>query len=144
MSDSVVMALDAGTTSIRAILFDHDGQVVVEAAQEFPQIYPQAGWVEHNPLDIWNTQVTVAKEALARAGLSARDVAASPGSTLGSAWPGSSLVIGFLGAASGWEGLIIDIKTAPRPAWRNPSGNQPLLSAASPCRRHRARRWRWR
>ncbi|MBS1696746.1 MAG: glycerol kinase GlpK [Actinobacteria bacterium] len=76
MSDSVVMALDAGTTSIRAILFDHDGQVVVEAAQEFPQIYPQAGWVEHNPLDIWNTQVTVAKEALARAGLSARDVAA--------------------------------------------------------------------
>ncbi|MCV7226725.1 glycerol kinase GlpK [Mycolicibacterium komossense] len=76
MSDSVVMALDAGTTSIRAILFNHDGDVVVEAAQEFPQIYPRPGWVEHNPLDIWNTQVTVAKEALARAGITARDVAA--------------------------------------------------------------------
>jgi glycerol kinase len=70
------MALDSGTTSIRAILFDHDGQVVAEVAQEFPQIYPQPGWVEHNPLDIWNTQVTVAKEALARAGLAAGDVAA--------------------------------------------------------------------
>ena len=76
MSERVVMALDAGTTSIRAILFNHDGDVVVEAAQEFPQIYPQPGWVEHNPLDIWNTQITVAKEALARAGLTGRDVAA--------------------------------------------------------------------
>ena len=74
--NSVVMALDSGTTSIRAILFDHDGEVVAAASQEFPQIYPQPGWVEHNPLDIWNTQVTVAKQALAQAGLTARDVAA--------------------------------------------------------------------
>lgn len=72
----VVMALDAGTTSIRAILFDHDGEVVAAASQEFPQIYPQPGWVEHNPLDIWNTQVTVAKQALTQAGLTAADVAA--------------------------------------------------------------------
>lgn len=76
MNDNVVMALDAGTTSIRAILFDHRGEVVAEAAQEFPQIYPRPGWVEHNPLDIWNTQMTVAKEVLARAGLTALDVAA--------------------------------------------------------------------
>ena len=66
---SVVMALDSGTTSIRAILFDHAGEVVAAASQEFPQIYPQPGWVEHNPLDIWNTQITVAKQALAEAGL---------------------------------------------------------------------------
>lgn len=76
MNDSVVMALDAGTTSIRAILFDRSGEVVAEATQEFPQIYPRPGWVEHNPLDIWNTQVTVAKEVLARAGLTARDIEA--------------------------------------------------------------------
>ena len=76
MSDSVVMALDAGTTSIRAILFDRSGDVVAEATQEFPQIYPKPGWVEHNPLDIWNTQVTVAKEVLARAGMTARQVCA--------------------------------------------------------------------
>ena len=73
---SVVMALDSGTTSIRAILFDHDGEVVAAASQEFPQIYPQPGWVEHNPLDIWNTQVTVAKQALSQAGRTAADVAA--------------------------------------------------------------------
>jgi len=73
---SVVMALDSGTTSIRAILFDHDGEVVAAASQEFPQIYPQPGWVEHNPLDIWNTQVTVAKQALSEAGRTAADVAA--------------------------------------------------------------------
>jgi glycerol kinase len=73
---SVVMALDAGTTSIRAILFDHDGEVVASASQEFPQIYPEPGWVEHNPHDIWNTQLTVAKRVLAQAGLTAADVAA--------------------------------------------------------------------
>ena len=76
MSDNVVMALDAGTSSIRAILFNRSGDVVAEATQEFPQIYPRPGWVEHNPLDIWNTQVTVAKQVLASAGLTARDVAA--------------------------------------------------------------------
>jgi len=76
MSARHVMALDAGTTGIRAIIFDHSGQVVAEAAQEFPQIYPQPGWVEHNPLDIWNTQTTVAKRALASAQLGAADLEA--------------------------------------------------------------------
>ncbi len=73
---TAVLALDAGTTGIRAILFGRDGRPLAEASQEFPQIYPQPGWVEHNPLDIWNTQITVAKEALLRAGLTAADVAA--------------------------------------------------------------------
>lgn len=75
-SEKYVMAFDAGTTSIRAILFDHAGDVVTEATQEFPQIYPQPGWVEHNPLDIWNTQITVAKKALAQAGVGADRLAA--------------------------------------------------------------------
>jgi glycerol kinase len=75
-SRDVVLALDAGTTSIRAILYHRDGRVLVEVSQEFPQIFPEPGWVEHNPLDIWNTQLTVAKEALLRAGVSAAEVAA--------------------------------------------------------------------
>lgn len=75
MSD-IVLALDAGTTSIRAILYHRDGRVLAQAAQEFPQIFPEPGWVEHNPLDIWNTQLTVAKEVLARAGVRPSEVAA--------------------------------------------------------------------
>ncbi|MFI7443190.1 glycerol kinase GlpK [Nonomuraea indica] len=76
MTERYVMAFDAGTTSIRAILFDHAGDVVTEATQEFPQIYPQPGWVEHNPLDIWNTQITVAKKALEQADADAGQLAA--------------------------------------------------------------------
>jgi glycerol kinase len=76
MSKKVVLALDAGTTSVRAILFDHGGDILAVAGKEFPQLYPRPGWVEHNALDIWNNQLTVAKEALARAGLTAADVAA--------------------------------------------------------------------
>jgi glycerol kinase len=70
------MALDQGTTSSRAIIFDHDGRIVATAQQEFPQIYPQPGWVEHDPEDIWRSQLTVAREALARARLEPRDIAA--------------------------------------------------------------------
>ena len=70
------MAMDAGTTGIRAILFDRAGGLVAEASQEFPQIYPVPGWVEHNPLDIWNTQITVAKKVLDTAGVAAHEVAA--------------------------------------------------------------------
>lgn len=75
MSD-IVLALDAGTTSIRAILYHRDGRSLGETSQEFPQIYPHPGWVEHNPLDIWNTQLTVAKEAISRAGIQASDISA--------------------------------------------------------------------
>ena len=69
MSGNYVMAMDAGTTGIRAILFDRAGGMVAEASQEFPQIYPVPGWVEHNPLDIFNTQITVAKKVLDTAGV---------------------------------------------------------------------------
>ena len=58
------MALDQGTTSARCILYDRQGKQVSIAQKEFRQIYPQAGWVEHDPMDIWSTQIGVAQEAL--------------------------------------------------------------------------------
>ncbi len=71
-----VLALDQGTTSSRAIVFDHRGAIVSVAQQEFRQIFPQPGWVEHDPREIWATQSNVAAEAILKAGLTARDVAA--------------------------------------------------------------------
>jgi glycerol kinase len=71
-----VLALDQGTTSSRAILFDHDGAIQSVAQREFEQIFPQPGWVEHDPQEIWTSQVSVAVEALTRAGVHPRDVAA--------------------------------------------------------------------
>ena len=71
-----ILALDQGTTSSRAILFDHQGGIRAVAQKEFRQIFPQAGWVEHDPAEIWNSQISVATEALRKAGLTARDVAA--------------------------------------------------------------------
>jgi glycerol kinase len=73
---SYVLALDQGTTSSRAILFGRDGRVASVAQQEFPQIFPAPGHVEHDPEAIWSSQLAVAKECLARAGASASDVAA--------------------------------------------------------------------
>jgi glycerol kinase len=73
---SVILALDQGTTSSRAIVFDHAGGIVSVAQQEFRQIFPQAGWVEHDPEEIWATQLAVARQALERVGLTAADVAA--------------------------------------------------------------------
>ncbi|HEU4996974.1 MAG TPA: glycerol kinase GlpK [Gemmatimonadaceae bacterium] len=71
-----ILALDQGTTSSRAILFDHAGSIVAVAQKEFRQIFPKPGWVEHDPGDIWSTQAGVAAEVLARANVSARDIAA--------------------------------------------------------------------
>ena len=69
------MALDAGTTSNRAILFDHDGKIVSVAQREFTQIYPQPGWVEHDANEIWSSMLGVAVETMAKAGVAAEDVA---------------------------------------------------------------------
>ena len=66
-----VLALDQGTTSSRAIVFGRDGRAVAAAQQELPQIFPRPGEVEHDPEAIWSTQLAVAREALARAGMSA-------------------------------------------------------------------------
>ncbi len=71
-----ILALDQGTTSSRAILFDKAGKIVAMAQKEFKQIFPQPGWVEHDPEEIWQTQLVVAQEVLFKARLSAKNVAA--------------------------------------------------------------------
>jgi len=71
-----ILALDQGTTSSRTIVFDHSGNVVASAQQEFRQIFPKPGWVEHDAREIWATQLHTAKEAVAKAGLTAADIAA--------------------------------------------------------------------
>jgi glycerol kinase len=71
-----ILALDQGTTSSRAIVFDQQGSIVSSAQKEFGQIYPQPGWVEHDPREIWSTQAGVAAEAVTRAGLGPREIAA--------------------------------------------------------------------
>ena len=71
-----LLALDQGTTSSRAIVFDGDGCIRARAQKELRQNYPQPGWVEHDPQEIWRDQLAVTQEALARAGLKARDIAA--------------------------------------------------------------------
>lgn len=70
------MALDQGTTSSRAIIFDRHGQIKTTAQKEFEQIFPKSGWVEHDPNEIWSTQAAVAAEAIAKAGLNGKNIAA--------------------------------------------------------------------
>jgi glycerol kinase len=71
-----ILAFDQGTTSSRAIVFDHDGLPVAIAQKEFTQIYPKPGWVEHNPDEIWSTQAGVAFEAMTKAGLTGVNISA--------------------------------------------------------------------
>src|SRR3954466_8371226 len=73
---SFILALDQGTTSSRANVFDHDGAIRAVAQKEFTQLFPQAGWVEHDPQEIWASQIGVAVEALGRAQVRPSDVAA--------------------------------------------------------------------
>jgi len=70
-----LLALDQGTSSSRSIVFDGDGRIAAMAQREFRQIYPQPGWVEHDPKEIWTSQLATAQEALAKAGIGARDLA---------------------------------------------------------------------
>ena len=71
-----ILALDQGTTSSRAILFDRLGNIISSSQKEFRQIYPKPGWVEHDPLEIWETQYAMAKEVIQKSGLSAGHIAA--------------------------------------------------------------------
>ena len=73
---SYILALDQGTTSSRAIIFNNNGEIVAIAQKEFEQIFPQPGWVEHNPMEIWSTQLGVAAEVISKAGLLTKDIAA--------------------------------------------------------------------
>jgi glycerol kinase len=72
---NAILALDQGTTNSRSIIFDHDGSIRAAAQQEFRQIFPQSGWVEHDANEIWKTQLETARTALAKAGLQAADIA---------------------------------------------------------------------
>lgn len=74
--EKFILALDQGTTSSRAIVFNHKGGLVSVAQKEFTQIYPQSGWVEHDAREIWSSQVSVAAEAILKANLHAKDIAA--------------------------------------------------------------------
>jgi glycerol kinase len=73
---SFILALDQGTTSSRAIVFDHTGAIRASAQKEFQQIFPRAGWVEHDPREIWSSQIEVARTAIKNAGLKANDISA--------------------------------------------------------------------
>ena len=74
--DNYILALDQGTTSSRAIVFDHEGVPVASSQHEYPQHFPQPGWVEHDALDIWRSQLACAREALAQADIAPSQVAA--------------------------------------------------------------------
>ena len=76
MKRKYILSLDQGTTSSRALIYDHDGAVIAGAQREFPQFYPRPGWVEHDPHDIWNSQIAMANQALQRAECAPSDVAA--------------------------------------------------------------------
>jgi glycerol kinase len=71
-----LLALDQGTSSSRSIVFDETGRIVAQAQRELPQIYPQPGWVEHDPMEIWRGQLATAQEAIAQAGIKAADIRA--------------------------------------------------------------------
>ena len=75
MMKEYIMALDQGTTSSRCILFDKQGNICSMAQKEFEQIYPQAGWVEHDPMEIWASQLSVATEAISKIGAAAEEIA---------------------------------------------------------------------
>ena len=71
-----IIALDQGTTSSRAIIFNKETKIISKAQREITQIYPQSGWVEHDPMEIWSSQRSVLTEVVAKSGISLKDVAA--------------------------------------------------------------------
>lgn len=76
MNEKLILALDQGTTSSRAILFNHSGEIKYVSQKDFEQIFPTPGWVEHDPNEIWSSQISVAAESIAKAGISGLEVAA--------------------------------------------------------------------
>jgi glycerol kinase len=71
-----LVAIDQGTTSSRSIVFDKQGNIIQSAQKEFTQIFPKPGWVEHDPMEIWSSQLGVLTEAKLHAGIDAKDIAA--------------------------------------------------------------------
>ena len=76
MTNKYILALDQGTSSSRAIVFDHEGNICSVAQQEFTQHVPQPGWVEHDPMEIWSSEASVIAEAITRIGINGKDIAA--------------------------------------------------------------------
>ena len=76
MNNKYILALDQGTSSSRAIVFDHEGNICSVAQQEFTQYFPRPGWVEHNPMEIWSSEAAVIAEAITRLGVNGKDLAA--------------------------------------------------------------------
>ncbi len=74
--DKYILAIDQGTSSSRAIVFDHEGSIRATAQQEFTQYFPQPGWVEHDPMEIWSSEAGVIAEAIAKIGINGKDIAA--------------------------------------------------------------------
>ena len=102
-----VIALDQGTTSSRCILFDQQGTICSVAQKEFTQIYPQPGWVEHNPMEIWSSQLSVTMEAMGKIGAHYSDIAAigitnqRETTIVGTEIPGSQCTMPLYGNAVG-------------------------------------------
>ncbi|MFA7494242.1 MAG: FGGY family carbohydrate kinase, partial [Proteiniphilum sp.] len=76
MEEKYILALDAGTTSSRAIVFNHKGEICAIGQKEFTQIFPQSGWVEHDPYEIWSSQASVIAEAITKIGINGTNIAA--------------------------------------------------------------------
>jgi len=76
MSQKYILSLDQGTTSSRAIIYNENGKICAVAQKEYKQIYPQPGWVEHNPMEIWSSQIGVASEVIAKFGIQPDEIAA--------------------------------------------------------------------
>ncbi|MGO4904491.1 glycerol kinase GlpK [Flavobacterium sp. W20_MBD1_R3] len=76
MKNKLILALDQGTTSSRAIVFNHDGEIVNVSQKSFEQIFPKPGWVEHDPNEIWSSQMSVTAEVIAKVGISGKEIAA--------------------------------------------------------------------
>ena len=76
MGKKYLLALDQGTTSSRAIIFNHEGEAIGDVQKEITQIYPKAGWVEHDPLEIWESQKDVAIEVLEKSNIYPYEIAA--------------------------------------------------------------------
>ena len=92
---TAVLALDQGTTSSRAIVFGHDGTILGSAQEPFPQHYPEPGWVEHDPEDIWGTQLRCARAALNQAGLEPGNLAAIGVANLAQKLSSDSVIVGY-------------------------------------------------
>ena len=105
-----VLAIDQGTTSSRAALFDRKLAVVASAQKEFPQHFPRSGWVEHDPEDLWSSTLKVCRAAIRKAGVSASEIAAIDGTTLSNALDNAKAA-GIKYPISGmWGGATDDVE----------------------------------